>query len=133
MSRTLPAITDVNRGYWTGGQSGQLRIERCRACRRYQHPPEGACATCGDGVELVEVSGRGSVFTFTINSQAFHPDVPTPYVIALVELEEQAGLTVPTNIVGIDPTDVAIGMPVRVRFEENGDAWVPLFEPDGDR
>ncbi len=44
------------------------------------------------------------------------------------------GLRLTTNIVGCDPEQVAIGMPVRVRFEHHDDngyeVWLPLFEPD---
>jgi len=37
-----------------------------------------------------------------------------PYVVAYVQLEEGPQLL--TNIVGCDPADVAVGMPVRVEF-----------------
>ena len=40
------------------------------------------------------VSGQGTVFTYTVNYHAFNPELPTPYVIALVELAEQSGLRV---------------------------------------
>jgi uncharacterized OB-fold protein len=76
------------------------------------------------------VSGRGTVFTFTVNHQPFRPEVPPPYVIAIVELAEQAGLRVPTNLVGCELDRVRCGMPVRVRFERHGEVFVPLFEPD---
>jgi len=36
------------------------------------------------------VSGQGSVFTYTVNHHAFNPELPTPYVIALVELDDRA-------------------------------------------
>jgi uncharacterized OB-fold protein len=55
--------------------------------------------------------------------------VPTPYVVALVELEEQADLRVFTNLVGVEPAQVAIGMPVEVRFEDHGEIFVPIFTP----
>jgi uncharacterized OB-fold protein len=55
--------------------------------------------------------------------------VPPPYVIAIVELEESDDLRVPTNIVGCDVESVYCGMPVQVRFEQHGDVFVPLFEP----
>jgi uncharacterized OB-fold protein len=77
------------------------------------------------------VSGRGTVFTFTVNRQPYNPDVEVPYVIALVELVEQRGLRFATNIVGCAPEDVFIGMPVEVRFEPAGDAWAPVFAPAG--
>ena len=76
------------------------------------------------------MSGRGTVFTFTVNRHQYHPDVPAPYVIAIVELVEQHGLRFTTNIVDVDPEVVAIGMPVRVTFESAGEAaWAPVFRP----
>jgi uncharacterized OB-fold protein len=75
------------------------------------------------------VSGRGTVFTYTINHYQFHPDVPPPNIIALVELVEQAGLRIPTNIVGCEADDVRSGLPVQVVFERQGEIFVPLFEP----
>jgi hypothetical protein len=78
------------------------------------------------------VSGRGTVFTFTVNRHAYNPAVPVPYVIAIVELEEQAGLRFITNIVGCDPEAVRIGLPVQVDFEPAGEAaWAPVFRPAG--
>lgn len=76
------------------------------------------------------MSGRGTVFTFTVNHQAFRPEVPPPYVIAIVELAEQADLRIPTNLVACDPDRLTCGMPVRVCFERHGEIFVPLFEPD---
>ena len=76
------------------------------------------------------MSGRGAVFTFTVNDQPFNPKVPPPYVIAIVELVEQPDLRIPTNIVGCEPDRVRCGMPVRVLFEQRGEFFVPLFEPN---
>jgi uncharacterized OB-fold protein len=53
-----------------------------------------------------------------------------PYVLAYVELTE--GATVLTNIVGADPEDVTIGLPVRVVFSRTGgpeDPALPRFRP----
>jgi hypothetical protein len=76
------------------------------------------------------VSGRGSVFTFTVNRYVYNPAVPVPYVIAIVELVEQVGLRITSNLVDCDVDKVYIGMPVVVTFEQAGEAWVPLFRPD---
>jgi uncharacterized OB-fold protein len=75
------------------------------------------------------VSGRGTIFTFTENFQQFHPDVPPPYVIAIVVLDEQDDLRLPTNIVDCDPAALECGAPVRVVFEQQGEIFVPLFTP----
>jgi uncharacterized OB-fold protein len=79
------------------------------------------------------VSGDGTVFAFTENFQQFHPDVPPPYLIAIVELVEQADLRLPTNLVRCASEEVRFGMPVQVVFEPNGELFVPVFEPaDGE-
>jgi len=128
-ARIPPPLTEASRPFWTGGAHGQLLILWCGACGRWVHPPSGACPECGGPLEPRAVSGRGTVFTFTINRQAFRPDLPVPYVIAIVELEERAGLRFTTNIIGCDPEAVRIGMPVTVAFEQAGEAWVPVFRP----
>lgn len=127
--RILPPLDDTNRPFWTGGHEGRLLIERCGACRRWQQPPEGRCGACGGDVEPTAVSGRGTVFTFTVNEQRYHPDVPPPYVIAIVELDEQRHLRVVANVVDCDPADVRIGLPVHVAFEDHGEHAVPVFVP----
>jgi uncharacterized protein len=125
-----PAVTDLNRAYWTGGAEGRLLIQRCAPCGRWIHPPVDRCPECG-GAELrpEPVSGRGTVFTFTVNRHPFNPTVPVPYVIALVELDEQADLRLTTNIVNCPPEEVKVGMPVQVLFEQQDGLYVPLFEP----
>jgi uncharacterized OB-fold protein len=128
--RILPSIGDLDRPFWTGGRDGRLMIQRCSACRRWQHPPTAdGCPECGGEMAFEAASGRGTVFTYTVNHQQFHPEVPPPYVIAIVELAEQPDLRLPTNLVDVDPDDLACGMPVQVLFERSGDVYVPLFQP----
>ena len=93
------------------------------------HPPAAACPDCDGALAPQPVSGKGTVFTFTVNRHAFSPEVPVPYVIAIVELVEQPGLRFMTNLVNCDPETVAIDMPVRVVFEDHGEVFVPVFEP----
>jgi len=127
--RTLPELNDVNRPFWTGGAEGQLLIQRCSACRLWVHPPTNACQHCGGDLREQAVLGTGTIFTFTVNHQQYHPDVQPPYVIAIVVLDEQEDLRLPTNIVNADPGELWCGQPVRVLFEPNGEVYVPVFEP----
>jgi acetyl-CoA acetyltransferase len=79
------------------------------------------------------VSGRATLASYTINHQPWMPGLDVPYVIALVELVEQAGLRLTTNLVGCAPDAVRIGMPLRVTFRDvSDDVALPLFEPDPD-
>ncbi len=127
--RVLPPLTDANRSFWTGGAHGALLIAHCASCMRWTHPPSARCASCGGPLDFEPVSGFGTLFTFTVNFQPYHPDVAPPYVIGIVELDEQPGLRIPTNIVNCEPETLRCGMPVRVLFEHHGDVFVPLFEP----
>ena len=130
MERTAPPITERTGAFWLSGADGVLRIARCQDCGRYQHPPPPTCPACrGSNLVLEPVSGRGTVHSWTINRYQWSPGMPPPYVLAEVELEEQAGLRLLTNIVGCDIEAVRIGMPVTVIFEPAGEAFVPVFTP----
>jgi uncharacterized OB-fold protein len=129
-TRTIPPLDDDNRVFWTSGVSGQLRLPFCAACARWIFPPSLRCPDCFGPTAYAPVSGRGRVFTYTVNHYPFNPAVTVPYVIAIVELVEQEGLRFTTNIVNCPIDTVTIDLPVRVVFEQQGDVFVPLFEPD---
>lgn len=130
LARPLPPINDMNHDFWCGGADGKLHLRRCGDCGYYIHPYAPVCRKClSDNVERVTVSGRGTVFSVTINYQPWIPSVPVPYVIALVVLEEQENLRLVSNILNCPVEDVKPGMPVKICFEQHGDIHVPLFEP----
>ena len=130
--RILPRITDRNRHYWTGGEHGELRILRCDACGTWLHPPGPICPSrscLGRRLTPAATSGRAVLHTYTVNHQPWIPGLDPPYVVAIVELPEQAGLRLTTGLVGVAPDDVRIGMPLRAVFEQYDDVWLPFFEP----
>lgn len=130
--RMLPQVTAQTEAFWTGGAQGELRILRCGACGYWIHPPAPVCPQCWSrDVAAQPASGRATVHSFTVNHQVWNPTWEHPYVIAVVELEEQAGLRLTTNIVGVEPDAVRIGMAVGVKFEQDDDVWLPLFTPMG--
>ena len=127
-----PQVNEDNRGFWTGGRDGELRIARCE-CGYYIHPPTPRCPRClSESVAPHAVSGRGHVYTYTINQRAWSPGLEVPYVIAIVELEEQAGLRLMTNILGCAPDAVTVDMAVQVEFRQQGEAYAPVFRPVSD-
>jgi len=128
--RPEPQPTICSEPFWTGGADGRLRIARCQSCRRYHHPPQPACPACHAAeVAMAPVSGQAVVAGFTVNEHQWLPDFPPPYVVAVVALDEDPSVRLTTNIVGYEPDEVTIGMRVRVVFEQQGDFWLPLFEP----
>lgn len=131
MKRKLPLLTPDTTPFWQGGAKGLLNICHCGSCQQFFHPPAPICPRCQSfEVGPRAVSGRGKVASFTVNHQAWVPELPVPYVVAIIELDEQPGLRFVSNVVGIDPGKVCIGMPVKVIFEQIEDVWIPLFEPD---
>jgi len=129
MPRKLPQITSDSSAFWQGGESGRLMIHRCTSCNRFFHPPAPICPACGSlDVAPQAVSGRGRVSTYTVNHQAWKPELTEPYVVAIIELEDQPGLRLLSNVVGLPPEQVRIDMPVQVFFEQHEDVWLPLFQ-----
>jgi uncharacterized OB-fold protein len=129
-TRLLPAVTPENQHFWTGGAQGELRLLCCALCKHLIHPPAPVCPQClSRKLEIATLSGRGIVHTYTVNHQPWYPGMATPFVIAIVELVEQPGLRLTTNLVNCPIEQVKIGMPVRVVFENHDPVWIPLFEP----
>lgn len=126
--RPRPAINRDNAFFWEGLKQGKLLVQKCSSCGEVRHPPGAMCPQCHSlAWETVEMSGRGIIYSFV---NLHHPAVPpfdSPNPIALVELEEGPRLI--AGLTGIKPRDVAIGIPVKVVFEEDGDLTVALFRP----
>ena len=133
--RILPLLTDLNREFWTAGAHDELRFLRCNACGYFNHPPTTICPIChSKDLTFHTVSGRAILHTFTVNHHPWMPGPELPYVIAIVELPEQDGLRLTTNVINCAIDDLAIGMPMRVTFEHHTDGddeiYIPLFEPE---
>ena len=132
--RILPKLDDGNRFFWTSGADGRLRFLRCQDCGYFVHPPQPMCPKDhSKNLQPEPVSGRGTVATYSINHQPWMPGPELPYVVAIVEIEEQPETRLTTNIVTSEPESVHSGMPVQVIFErhpdEPDDIYLPLFEP----
>jgi uncharacterized protein len=127
--RVLPTLDEPSAFFWTSGADGSLRFLRCSGCGYFLHPPTPVCPRCHsrDLVPTV-VSGRATVHSYTVNHQPWD-GVGDTYVVALVTLAEQDDLRLTTNLVGIEPAEVHIGMPVEVVFEDHDPVYLPLFGP----
>ncbi len=126
--RVLPALNVDNEFFWTSGKDGVLRFLRCAECETLVHPPVPYCASCGGRPAPAAVSGRATVYSFTVNHQSWD-GTTDPYVIGLVAIDEQPDVRLTTNIVGCAIDDVYIGMPVRVVFADHDPVYLPLFTP----
>jgi uncharacterized OB-fold protein len=129
----LPAPDDLTRFFWDGLKQHRLLILRCQECGNYIHYPRPICNKClSMNLAPDQVSGRGTLYSYTVTMQAFHPYFAdkVPYVLAVVELVEQEGLKITTNIIDCPENRLHIGMPVEVVFREVAPGFtLPLFRP----
>lgn len=119
--------------FWQATAGGRLAMCRCQSCGLWMQPPLERCRLCAEATAFEDVTGTGVIYSFIVQRQpavAGYLD-KVPYAVALVELDEQPGLRLPTRIVGIDPGEVACGMRVQVELVPlpGGDFMVPVFRP----
>lgn len=122
---TLPEVTPENEHFWQGGAEGELRLLRCTSCTMWVHPPLPSCPRCGGVLEVRAASGAATVHAVTVNHQRWRSDTDEPYAVAVVRLDEQDDLLLVTNV----PVGTTIDDRVHVRFDSEGDVWLPRFVP----
>jgi uncharacterized OB-fold protein len=133
MEPMVPVPDELTAFFWDGARQGKLLIQHCESCGFYVHWPRPCCKRC-KSFELspAEVSGRGTLYSYTICVHPFDPWLESriPYVLAVVELEEQPNLKLVSNIVQCAEEDLRCGMPVEVAFEKLTDeVTLPVFRP----
>ncbi|WP_317930801.1 Zn-ribbon domain-containing OB-fold protein [Halioxenophilus sp. WMMB6] len=129
--RVLPKPTPETQHFWDGCRDGELRLQRCCACKESYFPPRPFCPHCGNReVEVYKASGRATLYSYNINYRP-RPDMGSePHSIAVVTLQE--GPRMMTNIVDCPQTPEALilDMPLQVTFaKQNDDISLPLFKP----
>ena len=133
MKKPLPVPTPDTRPFWNGLGEGRVMLRHCRDCDTVFHYPRIVCPGClSSNLDWRPARGTGTLYTYTVSRRPTHPLFAdeVPQILAVVELDEQPGLWVMTNIVGCEPASVFIGQRVRAQFEAHDDVWLPLFTPE---
>lgn len=127
--RPRPAVNRDNAFFFEGARQHRLLVQRCAACSVPRHPPGPCCPECGSlEWDTVEAGGRGHVYSFVVNHHPRHPAFDSPYLVAVVELAE--GTRLITNLTGIAPDEVTVGMPVVLDWlDADPDLTLPVFRP----
>lgn len=125
--RPRPTPTDDGVFFFEAAKARQLMVQRCTACGQYQYPPHAACQHChAFAVVPTEVSGKGEIYSFVVTHYPQVASFDYPLPVALIQLDE--GPRMISNIIGTDPSDLAIGMGVMVTFVEcDEDLTLPMF------
>lgn len=119
--KPVPTPDELTQPFWDAADAQRLEVQRCTKCRHYHHPPVDICPECHTTELAFErVSGKGKIDSFTITHDARQPAFSAiqPYTVAVVELDEQPGLFMLSNIPGTDVKEIKNGMAVEVEFEE---------------
>ena len=106
--------------YYNGLEDGTLLIQKCDACGTLRNPPSPCCGHC-TSLEWspYELTGTGTLFSYTVHYHPPLPNFPVPHPIAIAEFE---GVRVVGAMDGTDPGDLAIGKPVTIEFVRRGEA-----------
>jgi hypothetical protein len=116
--------------FWIAAREGRLVVQRCAACGRHAFPAVETCNRClrADRLEWVDASGRGTIFSYVVMHQVYHPAFAeeVPYLVVDVRLDE--GPRMISRVVDCEPSNVRIGMNVEVTFvRASDDVHLPVF------
>jgi uncharacterized OB-fold protein len=132
--RPLPnPMTPEAKPYWDGLQEHKLMLPKCEDCGKPFFYPRVLCPHCQSWrITWIQASGKGKLYSFEIAHQQLNRrfKIPTPYILAMIELEE--GPRMMSNLVNIEanPQVIQCDMPVEVVFEKlTDDVTIPLFQP----
>lgn len=133
-AKPLPVSDPDSAMFWAACAEHRLVAQRCSDCGTWRFPPRGVCPACWSwAAEWQPLAGTGTVQSFVVPHRAYSVafEADLPYVIAHVEMDGTGGTVVLIgNVVGCAWTDVRVGLPVRVVFEDAAPGVaLPRFEP----
>lgn len=117
--------------YWQACNEERLSMQRCTECNSLRWHPSPRCGDCGSAdYRWDTLTGRGKINTWTVVTHPVHPAAveKVPYVVIVVELDDQPGLLMVSNLVNCDPNNIRFEQPVHVHFigHPNGQK-IPVF------
>ena len=126
-----PLADATTLGWWEAAAEHRLVVQACSSCGATRLPPAPVCAECrSDEAGWLDVSGKGTVYTYTTVHRPIAAGQELPFVIAVIALEDAGGVRIISNLVEIEPGEVEVGLPVEVVWEDmSADLAVPRFRP----
>lgn len=129
-NRPLPIPDAGTEAFWQALRRHSFILPLCRSCGKYHFYPRELCPYChSEDLDWKEVSGNGSIYTFTIVRRAASPEFKAdlPFAVGLVALDEGPRIT--TNITAKNVENLRIGQKVKIRFEDVTDVvTLPRFQ-----
>lgn len=131
-TKPMPVKTPVTAPFWDALAEHKIRIQYSPSLQQYVfYPRVLAPGTLADDLEWREISGLGTLYTFTIARKPVSPHFAdsVPQLVAVVQWDEGPRLS--TELVNVAPEDITVGMRVRPVFFDYPDDDVTLlrYEP----
>ena len=117
-NKPMPARTDISAPFWDGLESGRVTLPRCRSCGHWIFDPRRHGDACwSHDLEWQDVSGAGSLYTYTLTRIPTLPDFADemPQALAVVELDQ--GVRINTTLVGLAEDEIRVGMRLKPVFQ----------------
>ena len=131
-TRPLPLVDNWNKPFWAACAEGRLTLQRCKTTGKCFFPPAPVSPFTGrPDWDWITASGRGTLWSFVVFHQSYFPGMrdELPYPVVMVKLDEGPYLL--TNLDGLEPEDLKIGMRLAVRFPGGPEGFVlPQFGPE---
>ena len=133
-NKPMPVPTEISAPFWEGLKAERLLIQQCDQCSHWVFYPRRHCPGCfAHALSWREVSGGATLYSFTLTRIPTLPDFADemPQMLAVIELDQ--GVRINSNLVGLDESEVSIGMrlqPVFAEVDAKGNRllrWVFLF------
>lgn len=118
---TVEVIESTPAGRFTRALArGRLELPFCTRCESLVWYPRTRCPVCMSTVtQWVEVSGRGTIYSFTVNRRPPRGHGGEQLVIAYVEIDE--GPRILANVVDTPIEQVRIGTAVQLAAGKSGE------------
>ena len=119
--RVLPVPDAASAPYWAACAEHVLKLPRCSQCRTFAFPPDITCPNCRSlepAYTYEEVSGRGTVRTWTVVRQSFLQGFDTPFVLVDVQLDDHPQIRMIGQLVDGADTPLRLGDPVDLTFQD---------------
>jgi uncharacterized OB-fold protein len=138
----FPKPSETSKPFWDACTRGNLVLQVCTKCMKFQWYPRSLCVRCGstEGIEWRESKGKGIVYSFTIVRfpvqtylNPVYYEGQFPYAVGLVELIYEK-VRMYARIIECENSKIEIGMPVKVTFLKlkNTQFSFPAFRPSSE-
>ncbi|MGV0810477.1 OB-fold domain-containing protein [Mycolicibacterium boenickei] len=123
-ARPMPVKTPTSAPFWDALAQHRIVIQYSPSTQAYVfYPRVLAPRTLADDLEWREISGMGTLYSFTVARRPVGPHFAdaVPQMLAIVEWDE--GPRFSTELVDVAPEELSVGMRVKPVFCDHPDAF----------